>query len=184
MRLRNLQLMRKRREVTGETIIPYTKFAKTSFPAAACTGYVPGILPAQRIWDHHSVPRERAVAPQDTRLKSSSSVAGSQVTGSSESSKGRRESFFGKWDSQDPWLGACHDNHSTEHLPAALQRDSCLETQQGNRKDFPNPFIFSVPVCFHVSTLFPLNLVLSGININDTCKMESKNSLVLETSCT
>lgn len=39
--------MGKKREVIVEKIIPwysYTKLETTGFPAAACTGYVPGIL--------------------------------------------------------------------------------------------------------------------------------------------
>lgn len=36
---------------------------------------------------------------------------------------------LGTGNSQYRWLEACHDSHSIQHLPAALQRDRCLETQ-------------------------------------------------------
>lgn len=130
--------MGKKRKVTVEKIIPwysYIKFAKTGFPAAACTGDVPGS--ASAAWHPACTMNLGPPLSQGNRLwfpKTGSTKAVGQflaprLQAAVNGVRAEEVLSLGSGNSQDAWLGACHDNHSVQHLPAALQRDSCLETQ-------------------------------------------------------
>lgn len=130
VRLKGLQLMGEKREVTAEKLSIF----KSNLQRLT-TGYVPGDASthlASYLHDEFgtsAVPREQAQVPQGMRLNTEFISSWLPGHASEKGVKAEEDLSLGSEDSQDPWLGACHDNHSIEHLPAALQRDSCLETQ-------------------------------------------------------